>query len=151
MGRDRTIYLNPYTGAVTGEPSKGVLWALFLKPPEPGTAGSRRAKRRKYVPFLFWDAANVYVFFTVLSRGRALWWPKQFTWRHLRPIVWFRRRLSGKARDFNWHNAIGLWTSIPLTIIVLTRIILSYKWANDLVYHMTGEPTAHGDAGRTDG
>src|ERR1035438_6159086 len=60
------------------------------------------------------------------------------TWRHLRPIVWFRGNLSGKARDFNWHNAIGLWMSIPLALIVLTGVILSYKWANDMVYRMTG-------------
>jgi uncharacterized iron-regulated membrane protein len=136
VGRDLTVYLNPYTGAVTGEPSKGVhaffettrAWHRWF-----GAGGKTAQLRSEPV----WDVANVLFFFIVLS-GPFLWWPKQFTWRHLRPIVWFRGRLSGKARDFNWHNAIGLWTSIPLAVIVLTGIILSYQWANDLVYHITG-------------
>jgi uncharacterized iron-regulated membrane protein len=135
MSRDRTVYLNPYTGAVTGAPCK-TAHAFF----ESTRAWHRwfatgKAAQMRTEPL--WDAANVLFFFLVLS-GPFLWWPKQFTWRHLRPIVWFRRRLSGKARDFNWHNAIGLWTSIPLAVIVFTGIILSYKWANDLVYHITG-------------
>jgi uncharacterized iron-regulated membrane protein len=135
MGKGRTIYVNPYTGAVVGSPSSSAraffqatrAWHRWFamndstqKPTEP-----------------IWDAANVLFFFIVLS-GPVLWWPKKFTWRHIRPIVWFRGHLSGKARDFNWHNAIGLWMSIPLALMVLTGVILSYKWANDLVFHITG-------------
>jgi len=135
MTKDRTIYVNPYTGAVTGSPSPRIhaffqatrAWHRWFamndstqKPTEP-----------------IWDAANVLFFFIVLS-GPILWWPKKMTWRHLRPIVWFRGHLSGKARDFNWHNAIGLWMSIPLALMVITGVILSYKWANDLVYRVTG-------------
>jgi uncharacterized iron-regulated membrane protein len=135
MGRDRTIYLNPYTGALTGSPCATThaffqstrAWHRWFAT---GDAAQKRTEP-------LWDAANVLFFLIVLS-GPFLWWPKQFTWRHLRPIVWFRGRLSGKARDFNWHNTIGLWTSVPLAIIVLTGIILSYKWANDLVYRITG-------------
>ena len=110
MGRDRT-YLNPYTGAVTGSPCATTraffqstrAWHRWFAT---GDAAQKRTEP-------LWDAANVLFFFLVLS-GPFLWWPKQFTWRHLRPIVWFRGRLSGKARDFNWHNTIGLWTSVPL-------------------------------------
>jgi uncharacterized iron-regulated membrane protein len=135
MGRDRTIYLNPYTGLVTGSPNKQVhaffqstrAWHRWI-------AMSDSAQKNTEP---IYDAANVLFFLIVLS-GPFLWWPKKLTWRHLRPIVWFRGGLSGKARDFNWHNAIGLWTSIPLVFIVGTGIILSYQWANDLVYRITG-------------
>jgi len=135
MGADRTIYLNPYSGAVTGTPSKSAR-AFFL---------SVRAWHRWIAlndsthtnTEPIYDAANV-LFFLIVISGPFLWWPKQLTWRHLRPIVWFRGRLSGKARDFNWHNTIGLWTSIPLALIVATGVILSYRWANDLVYKVTG-------------
>ena len=142
MGRDRTVYLNPYTGAVTGAPSKAV--HAFFESTRAWHRWFATGKTAQLRTEPLWDAANVLFFFTVLS-GPFLWWPKKMTWRHLRPIVWFRGRLSGKARDFNWHNTIGLWTTIPLAIIVLTGIILSYKWANDLVYHMTGnEPLKFG-------
>jgi uncharacterized iron-regulated membrane protein len=135
MGRDRTVYLNPYTGAVTGQPSKSA-HAFFQ-----GVRAWHRwvamsdSTRKKTQPI--YDAANVLLFLIVLS-GPFLWWPKNFTWRHLRPIVWFRGRLSGKARDFNWHNTIGLWMSVPLVIIVGSGVIMSYAWANDLLYRLAG-------------
>ena len=135
MGPSRTIYLNPYSGAVTGAPSKRT-HAFFqsLRAWHRWVAMSDSSQKTTEP---IYDAANVIFFFIVVT-GPFLWWPKQLTWRHLRPIVWFRSRLSGKARDFNWHNTVGLWTSIPLAIIVATGVILSYQWANNLVYKMTG-------------
>jgi uncharacterized iron-regulated membrane protein len=88
--------------------------------------GTRKATAPIY------DAANVVFLFIVIS-GPFLWWPKKFTWKRVRPIIWFRGGISGKARDFNWHNAIGLWNSIPLMIIVAGGIVLSYGWANNLL------------------
>ena len=71
-------------------------------------------------------------------------------WQHLAPITWFRRGLSGKARDFNWHNVIGLWCAVPLFFVVLSAVPMSYTWANDLIYRMTGSdiPTAARAGGR---
>jgi uncharacterized iron-regulated membrane protein len=135
MGRDRTIYLNPYTGAVSGQPSKRA-HAVFE-----GIRGWHRwiamsdATRKETAPV--YSAANVIFLFIVIS-GPFLWWPKKLTWQHLRPIVWFRGGLPGKARDFNWHSVIGLWTSIPLLLIVASGIVLSYSWANNLLYRLTG-------------
>lgn len=135
MTRDKSILMNPYTGAVTGAPCKTA--RAFFQTTRAWHRWIAMGDSSRKTTEPIYDAANVLFFFIVLS-GPILWWPKQLTWRHLRPITWFRGRLSGKARDFNWHNTIGLWTSIPLTIIVATGIILSYKWANDLVYRVTG-------------
>ena len=135
LNQNRSVYLNPYTGAPTGQPS-GRAHKFF----EETRAWHRwialgDAAKKKTEPL--YDAANVLCLALVLS-GPFLWWPKKWTQRHLRPITWFRGGLSAKARDFNWHNTIGLWTSIPLAIIVATGIVLSYKWANDLIYRATG-------------
>ncbi len=134
LGR-RTVYINPYTGAITGQPSKRAheffedlrAWHRWIAISD--------ATHKTTQPI--YDAANLLFLLIVLS-GPFLWWPKKFTWRHLRPIVWFRGGLSGKARDFNWHNSIGLWTNIPLLVIVSTGVVLSYPWANNLLYRMTG-------------
>ena len=57
--------------------------------------------------------------------------------------MWFRRGLSGKARNFNWHNVIGFWTSLVLIILTVTGVVISYRWASNLVYTVTGnEPPA---------
>jgi len=59
--------------------------------------------------------------------------------KYLRNVIWFRRGLPAKARDFNWHNVIGFWSAIPLFIIVLSGVVISYTWAGNLVYRIVGE------------
>jgi uncharacterized iron-regulated membrane protein len=83
-------------------------------------------------------ACNVAFLFLVVS-GFYLWLPRTWTWRQFRSVIWFRRGLRGKARDFNWHNAIGLWSAVPLFIVVLSGVVISYPWASDLVYRIAGE------------
>ena len=48
--------------------------------------------------------------------------------------MWFRGGLAGRARDWNWHNVIGFWCATPLFLIVLTGVVMSYPWANDLLW-----------------
>lgn len=83
-------------------------------------------------------ACNLAFLFIILS-GAYLWWPKQWTWKHLRGIVLFRGGLKGKARDFNWHNVFGLWCAVPLFIVAGTAVFFSYSWGSDLLYAVTGE------------
>ena len=45
----------------------------------------------------------------------------------------------GKARDFNWHNVVGIWSAVPLAIVVATAMPISFPWANALVYRIVGE------------
>ena len=53
--------------------------------------------------------------------GFYLWLPKIWTWRQIRNVTWFKGGLRAKARDFNWHNAIGFWSAVPLAVVVLQR------------------------------
>src|SRR5215813_4949065 len=55
-------------------------------------------------------------------------------------VFWFRGGLSGKARDFNWHNTIGFWCCVPLFVMVMSSVVMSYPWANNLVYKAAGSP-----------
>jgi PepSY-associated transmembrane protein len=50
----------------------------------------------------------------------------------------FRRGLLGRARDFNWHNAIGFWMCWPLIVIATCSTAMSYQWANNLVCSLSG-------------
>jgi uncharacterized iron-regulated membrane protein len=74
---------------------------------------------------------------------------RTWTWRQVRAVVWFKGGLSARARDFNWHNTIGLWSVVPLFVIVLSGVVMSYPWASDLVYRAAGEapPAAAGGGG----
>jgi flavodoxin len=55
--------------------------------------------------------------------------------------------LRAKARDWNWHNVIGFWSSGVLVVLTLTAAVMSYPWANDLLYTLTGsEPPPRAQA-----
>lgn len=63
-------------------------------------------------------------------------------------VTWFRRRLPGKARDFNWHNVIGFWSAVPLFVVVISGVVISYPRASDLAYRAVGEkPPVQGRTG----
>jgi len=91
--------------------------------------------------------ANVIFLFIVLS-GMYLWLPRVWTAAQVRAVALFRGGLRGKARDFNWHNVIGIWSAVPLAIVVATAMPISFPWANALVYRVMGEdPPAQGQGG----
>lgn len=144
-GGGRTIFVNPYTGGVMGEGSKGVRqffrvmtdWHRWL-----GANGENRSVARAIT-----GACNLGFLFIVIS-GIYLWWPRKRNWAQFKNVLWFRRGLPGKARDFNWHNVIGFWSFAPLFIVVLSAVVISYPWASNLVYRVVGEapPAPRGPA-----
>lgn len=131
-----SVRLNPYTGEAFGEGATGlrgffrtmIVWHRWL-----GQEGDGRDVGKAIT-----GACNLAFLFVVCS-GLYLWWPKQWTGKHLRPIVWFRGGLPAKARDFNWHNVLGLWFAVPLALVVATATFFSYRWTGDLLYTLTGE------------
>jgi uncharacterized iron-regulated membrane protein len=133
---NRTSFVNPYTGEILGEGSKKVRdffhlvtdWHRWL-----GAQGENRATARAIT-----GACNLGFFFIVCS-GFYLWWPKKWNWQQFKNILWFKRKLPAKARDFNWHNVIGIWSLVPLFFVVLSGVVISYAWAGNLVYKVVGE------------
>ena len=139
FGRERRELVDPYTGRVLGEGSAGTreffrtvtaLHRTF------GATGENRAVGRALT-----GAANFAFLFLVIS-GFYLWWPRNLTWKSVRNVLTFRRGLRGKARDFNWHHVVGFWSLVPLFLITLSGVVISYRWASDLVYRAVGEKPA---------
>jgi uncharacterized iron-regulated membrane protein len=135
LGREGIIYVDPYTARTLGSPEKGT--REFFQ------------KLRAWHRWLAWEGewrawgkaitgACTLAFVGLVLSGLYLWIPKTWTWQHLRPITWFRAGLSGKARDFNWHNALGLWSAVPLFFVIISALPISYPWANKLIYQVTG-------------
>ena len=146
IGRDTALFVNPNTGAILGEGAKqlraffhGVLeWHRWLA----RDGGSRDTGRA------ITGACNLAFLFLIVS-GVYLWFPRRWTRSAFAAVSLPSLRLRGKARDFNWHNAIGLWSAPALFLIVLTGVLMSYPWATNLLYRATGtEPPARsGPAG----
>ncbi|MFV0388860.1 MAG: PepSY-associated TM helix domain-containing protein [Pyrinomonadaceae bacterium] len=134
-GREGKFYVNPYTGEITGTGAKN--WEAFFEFNEDlhrrlAFEGDARAYG-KWVN----DAAN-FLFAILAITGIYIWFPRKLRWKSVRPVIWFKTDSRGKARNFNWHNTIGFWTSLVLIILTVTGIVISYKWASDLVYTITG-------------
>jgi uncharacterized iron-regulated membrane protein len=144
-----TVYQDPYTGHILGEPSTDVrrvmtelrAWHRWLS-----LDGETRAIGKAVSGW-----SNLIFLFIVLS-GMYLWIPRKWGWQNVRTVALFRRGLRSKARDFNWHNVIGIWSAVPLAIIVATATPISFPWASALVYRIAGEaPPPPATASRANG
>ena len=138
-GRDRILFINPYTGDALGESHE--LPAFFAQVENIhrwlGVSDADRPAGRAVT-----GACNL-AFFVLVATGPFIWWPKDWGWTNLKKSVFFRRGLGGRALYWNWHNVVGSWCVIPLLIIVLSGVVMSYGWANNLLYRLTGnEPPA---------
>jgi uncharacterized iron-regulated membrane protein len=141
FGRERTLYLNPWTGEMIGQPSEATraFFGTVERVHRSLGLGMRSAFGRGIT-----GAANLAFLFMLVS-GIYLWVPKVLNLTGLKRRLLFRRGLEGRAREWNWHNVIGIWTVIPLFFIVSTGVIMSYPWASNLLYRVTGtQPPANG-------
>jgi uncharacterized iron-regulated membrane protein len=136
FGREKTLLVNPYSGEALGEGSKKLRgfmrlmidWHRWL-----GREGEGRAVGKAIT-----GACNLAFLFLVIS-GFYLWFPRQWSAKAFRSVAVFDRGLTGKARDWNWHNVIGFWSALPLALIVGTAVFFSYQWATPVLYRVMGE------------
>lgn len=135
FGREKILFVDPYTADIVSEGSAKVRaffqsmidWHRWL-----AMSGENRPIGKAIT-----GACNMGFLFLVVS-GFYLWWPRNWSWNGLRAVISFDFSLSGKARDWNWHNAAGFWSALPLAIVVFTATFFSYPWATDLLYRATG-------------
>jgi uncharacterized iron-regulated membrane protein len=131
-----TVYADVYNGQILGAPTTRVRqfmttmrsWHRWI-----AVEGDGRTVTKAITGW-----SNLVFLFIVLS-GMYLWIPRVWEWSRIRGVVFFRGGLRGKARDFNWHNVIGIWCSVPLAFVVATATPISFPWANALLFRAVGE------------
>jgi uncharacterized iron-regulated membrane protein len=142
----RTVFVDAYGGAVLGESSSGGVrgamstlraWHRWL-----AMSDQQRTTGRAITG---WSTA---IFLFIVCSGPFLWLPRRWTWQQVRAVLFLRRGVRGKARDFNWHNVAGIWAASPLLLMVASALPISFPWANAAVYRAFGEqpppPAARG-------
>jgi uncharacterized iron-regulated membrane protein len=130
-----TIYVDPYSGAVLGEGSSRTQvffrtienWHRWVGLPAENRALAKSITGASNLAFLFLGMSGIY-----------LWWPRKWSIQRTRPILAFRRAATARARDFNWHNVIGFWCAPAIIAMTLTATVMSYPWANDLLFRVMG-------------
>ncbi len=136
-GRAGALLVDPYGGTVR-EPGATSLrdffetvenWHRWFN-----VSGERRATARAIT-----GACNL-LFLVLVVSGLYLWLPRIWRWAAFRTRFLFNSKVaSSKARDFNWHHVFGIWSALPLAVVVGSAVVFSYPWANDLVYRAVGE------------
>jgi uncharacterized iron-regulated membrane protein len=155
FGTQGLAFVNPYNGDVLGTGSaraRAFYRSLtnlhrYLAFDGPASPKPARAKAEPASPKpdraeagrAITGACNA-AFLVLAVTGLYLWWPRQWTARHVASVMLFRRGLRGKARDFNWHNVIGFWCAPIIIVLTMTGMVISYAWAGNLVYTLTGSP-----------
>jgi uncharacterized iron-regulated membrane protein len=134
-GREAPLLMNPWTGELLPDAAAGT--RNFLHEVEDlhrWMAGDARSTRASLM-----HLANLLFVFIVLS-GLYLWLPAVWRWRAIQPrVVPVLRYVNGKARDYAWHQSFGVWMLLPLAVIAGTGVVMSYGWANSLLYGAYGE------------
>lgn len=142
-GREGAYYANPYTGEFKTPTTTRthdfmhvmIDWHRWL-----AMSGDQRATGKAIT-----GVCNT-AFLVLGLTGLYLWWPRKWTAKALKPFFWFTGA-KGKARDFNWHNVIGFWCLPVLIVLTATGMVISYRWAGNLVYTLVGEAPPQGGPG----
>ncbi|HEY4245321.1 MAG TPA: PepSY-associated TM helix domain-containing protein [Lacunisphaera sp.] len=148
LGREGALYANPYTGEIRRPAStkaSNLLHTLEDWHRVLAMGGDNRSIGR-----MINGVCNI-AFCVLAITGLYLWFPRSWSWRNVRAVALFDWTYSGKARDFNWHNVIGLWCAPILIVLTLTAIPMSYRWGANLIYKIAGEepptPSSGGPGG----
>ncbi|MGB7068964.1 MAG: PepSY-associated TM helix domain-containing protein [Pyrinomonadaceae bacterium] len=135
LGREGQFFVDPFTGEITGEGKatvRGVMSELRSWHRYVALSGPERPIGKAIT-----GASNL-LFLLLAISGIYIWMPRNFKWGTIKPVIWFRRGLRGKGRNFNWHNTIGFWSSLFLIIFTMTATVISYQWASNLLFTLTG-------------
>jgi uncharacterized iron-regulated membrane protein len=133
-GRD-SLLLHPVTGAVLEDRADRARrffratrqWHRWL-------GGDARSPQAVLI-----DLANL-LFLFIITSGIYLWPPVVWRWRTVRAMMLLQRKYSNaRARNFNWHHVFSFWMLIPLFLIALSGVVMSYPWANRMLFAAYGE------------
>lgn len=131
VARSHQLSMHPQTGEILGErtPNNFFTWMLRIHVRlSAGEIGN-------------WIVTLSNVFFIILCvTGLYLWWPK--TRAALKRMVRFNFKLRRRAFHWHLHNVVGFWSFAVLLLIAFTGLMLSYRWASNLPYTLTGSARA---------
>jgi uncharacterized iron-regulated membrane protein len=131
------VLVDPYTGHVTvPDPSVRAFFTSVERWHRSLNMGMARGAG-KNIGLTLTGACNLAFLFLILS-GLYLWFPRRWSLRAFRTVIWFTRGARGRRRDWNWHHVFGFWMGIPLALVVATATFMSYQWPQKGVERLLG-------------
>ncbi|MBT5074178.1 MAG: PepSY domain-containing protein [Kordiimonadaceae bacterium] len=136
---DKYYYINRYSGEVLGNGPQEIrdfFYSAMLFHRWFLLEGENRGTAR-----IITAGANLVFFFIVLS-GMYLWLPKVYKWANFKKFLFFQKTTNSHARDFNWHHVMGIWSALPLLLIIASGSWFYFDWADRLGDYIAGDAPA---------
>ncbi|QNH63729.1 PepSY-associated TM helix domain-containing protein [Hymenobacter sediminicola] len=129
-GRGPTVFVNPYTAAVTGELNYRETFFFTMMALHRGMVGGPVGK-------LVVGVSTV-MFLFIIGTGIVLWWPAS------RKVVKQRLQVkwSGgwKRLNHDLHIVLGFYSALLLFVFAFTGLAWSFEWFNKGIYAVTNSP-----------
>ena len=125
-----TVFVNPYTGQVAGEYNRKQTFLYSVEMFHRFLLAGKDSVGDWIV------GISTFLFLFILITGVVLWWPK--TKNIMRQRLKIKWDGSTKRLVHDLHLVTGFYTSVFLIIIVLTGLIMTFKWANQALFAITG-------------
>jgi len=122
-----SVFINPYTGAVTGKYDykydffnvvKFIHWGLLLN----DTYGQ---------PIVGYSTL---IFVLMLITGMIMWWPKKWSKTNINKSFKIKWKAGFKRVVYDLHNVSGFYVMLFTLILALTGMVFAMKWFQTTVY-----------------
>lgn len=128
FGREGAVWVNPWSGAVQGTTTAVHATFAWLERVH-RWLGSREIGGKV-------TGVSVLLCFLLSVSGMLLWWPRNL--KALSQVVLPRRGLKGRARDWQWHNALGVLALPFLLVLSSTGAVMAWPWAEVAMFRVMG-------------
>ncbi|WKN43015.1 PepSY-associated TM helix domain-containing protein [Tunicatimonas pelagia] len=123
------VYVNPYTGEVTGTVNMLTNWIEL----------TRRLHQNLLLRYAIghWivGVATLIILVMVIT-GLVLWWPRN------RKVLRHRLKIKWNARwrrvNYDIHNVGGFYSYLFITILAATGLVWTFDWWSDGIYRLLG-------------
>jgi len=125
-----TAFVNPYTGQIVDQFNRRQTFLYSVEMFHRYLLGGKNSLGDWVI------SLSTLFFLVILITGVILWWPKtKVIMKQRLKIKWDG---SGKRLTHDLHIVTGFYTSIFLIIISASGLVMTFKWANNTLFFLTG-------------
>jgi uncharacterized iron-regulated membrane protein len=123
------VFVNPYTGAVTGVVNKEIEFFYAVR-----RIHQNLMLRRDIGNMIVGTSTLIFLF--ILISGVVLWWPQRIAqWKQRFVVKWKAR---WRRLNYDLHSVVGFYVFLIAMLIAITGLVWSFDWWENGIYAMLG-------------